>query len=354
MVTIDKAFWSGKSVLVTGHTGFKGAWLSLWLHRLGAEVHGLSLPPTTNPSLFEVLNLETIFKTSVLGDISDFAIVNDTVKKIQPDIVFHLAAQALVRRAYHIPVETITTNVIGTTHILEAIAQSQHCKVGIMITTDKVYENKEWMWPYRESDELGGHEPYGVSKAAAELVIKAYQESYFQKQGKALSSVRAGNVVGGGDWSEDRLVPDAVRAFITGQSLVLRNPAATRPWQQVLEPLFGYLLLAQKSWHNPDDYSIALNFGPDGADIRPVSDVAESCVQFWGEKASWRSEILENPIKESQRLSLDNALAKQALGWQPRWDFDNCMERSISWYKAQHQGLDMLKYSNKQIDEFNG
>lgn len=353
MTTIDQNFWLGKSVLVTGHTGFKGAWLSLWLKRLGAKVHGLSLSPNTNPSLFTVLGLENTLDSSHIGDINNLEFVESVVAQSKPDIAFHLAAQALVRHAYREPIETISTNVVGTAHVLDALAKCDDCRVAIAITTDKVYENKEWMWPYREVDRLGGHEPYGASKAAAELIINAYRKSYFNPRGKTLWSVRAGNVIGGGDWSEDRLIPDAIRSFIKGEDLVLRNPAATRPWQHVFEPLLGYMLLAQMNWDGPNEKVHELNFGPDITDIRAVSEVAQNCVKHWGPGANWRVEAPKELIKESQLLSLDNALARQYLGWTPKWTFDDCIQHTISWYKAHQDGADMLAYSNNQIDEFN-
>ncbi len=348
---LDPSFWAGKRVLVTGHTGFKGSWLALWLHQLQAEVYGIALPPESSPAHFDLLRLGERLAGHFVVDIRNEREVADAVAQISPDIAFHLAAQPIVRRAWREPVGTFHTNVMGTVHLLEALRRVEPLRAVVAITTDKVYRNLEWVWPYRETDTLGGTEPYGASKAACEMAIEAYRESYFAPRGIGVLSVRAGNVIGGGDWASDRLIPDFARSLAEGRELVIRNPDAVRPWQHVLEPLLGYLLAAQRLWSEGASAVGALNFGPDGHDFRTVRDVADACVAAWGQGASWRHEA-DVSIKESRLLTLDNALAKDALGWRPRWGFEDCIRHTIQWYRRYFEGADVRRLSLEQIAAF--
>lgn len=342
-------FWQGKRVLLTGHTGFKGAWLALWLQQLGAEVIGLALPPSTHPSLFELL--DTLgWLESHMCDIRDATSVRAVVQAARPDIVFHLAAQALVRASYTNPLETFDTNVMGTANLLDAIRAVETVRVVVAVTTDKVYQNREWCYPYREDDALGGHDPYSASKAAAELVIASYRASFFQGVGIALGSARAGNVIGGGDWSADRLIPDAVRAWQARQPLVIRNPNATRPWQHVLEPLAAYLKLAQMLWDQPQLAS-AYNFGPasgEVATVKKVIELASSPYQYC--EVCYQDNT--NLPHEANWLALETAKARAILGVQPRWSLNAAVTRTMSWYRAQQTGADARALCLEQIAEF--
>ena len=342
-VAINSAFWSGKHVFVTGHTGFKGSWLSLWFQQLGAEVTGYALPPPTNPSLFEVAQVAQGM-TSIIGDIRDGAMLAKAMSDAAPDIVIHMAAQPLVRRSYLDPSETYSTNVMGTVNLLEAVRQTPSVRAVVNVTTDKCYDNKEWVWGYREAEAMGGFDPYSSSKACAELVSAAYRNSFFNsaqhasnsikaKYTVALATARAGNVIGGGDWAEDRLIPDILRAIEAGKSVNIRNPSAIRPWQYVLEPLRGYLMLAEQLYTQGTVFAQAYNFGPTEEDAKPVQWVVEQLTQTWGEGASWHLDGGTHP-HEAHYLKLDCSKARAMLGWQPRWDLAHALQAIAIWHKA--------------------
>ena len=337
-MAINPGFWQGKKVLVTGHTGFKGSWLSLWLLQMGAEVIGLGLAPHTQPSLFEQLDLNKHL-THHIGDIRDGNLVAHLIVQTQPEIIFHLAAQPLVRRSYLEPVETWQTNVMGTIHILESLKQLNHACVSIFITTDKCYENREWLYGYRENDPLGGHDPYSSSKAGAELAIASWRSSFFRHGNISIASVRAGNVIGGGDWAEDRIVPDAMRSLSLGEPIPVRNPLSTRPWQHVLEPLGGYMLLAQKIYERKDlekaKLCSAFNFGPRLDSNRSVKDLIETVLQYWS--GSWSDRSDSNAVHEAHLLNLVTDKAFYLLGWQPQWNFEKTIQETVSWYKEASQ-----------------
>jgi CDP-glucose 4,6-dehydratase len=336
----DPAFWRGKRVLLTGHTGFKGSWLALWLHNLGARVVGVSLPPQTQPSLFELANVESLVK-SVFCDLADAERIRDLVAESQPEIVLHLAAQALVRRSYREPVSTFATNVMGTAHVLEAL-RGTAARVAVMITTDKVYASQGHGFPYRESDPLGGHDPYSASKAACEIVVASYRESFLKGQGTAVGSARAGNVIGGGDWAEDRLIPDAIRAWQRGQTLQIRRPEAVRPWQHVLEPLSAYLVLAESLWANPE-LADAYNFGPLTHEAATVRNVIETARGTYGGPANVHWEDGSAGPHESAWLSLEIAKAQHKLSIAPRWGLNETIVRTIEWYRQLSQGAGVRK-----------
>lgn len=344
--------YRNKRVLVTGHTGFKGGWLALWLKRLGAEVTGLALQPSGGPSFYEACDLGNQI-TSVIGDIRDRRVLADIFERVRPEIVFHLAAQSLVRYSYQEPVETYETNVQGTVHILEACRKSPSVKVIVNVTSDKCYENQERDQGYGEEDPMGGYDPYSSSKGCAELVTGAYLRSYFNpenfsRHNTCLASARAGNVVGGGDWAPDRLIPDCVRAFTKGQPVVIRYPNAIRPWQHVLEPLSGYLLLAQKMMGEGAPYSGAWNFGPDDSDMQTVGKVVDLFGRTWGREASWQLDQEENP-HETSCLKLNCSKAKAILKWRPRWDLETALKQTVDWYQSFYADQDMLKISQQQI-----
>lgn len=347
-------FWSDKVVLVTGHTGFKGAWLSLWLRKLGARVIGYSLPPPTTPSLFMLARVADDME-SVQGDIRDLDHLGAVITEHRPDIVIHLAAQALVRYSYRNPVETYATNVMGTVHVMEAVRQSESVRALLNVTSDKCYENREWIWGYREGEPLGGHDPYSSSKACAELVTAAYRQSYFtgsaESAGAVVASARAGNVIGGGDWAEDRLIPDVVRAFLLEQAIMIRRPAAVRPWQHVLDPLGGYLLLLERMWDRKNGLDQAWNFGPPVHDAKPVRWIVERMTELWGGKASMKLDTSAQP-HEAGMLSLDCSKARTALGWTPRLGLDKALEWTVEWYKAYQRGDDMRGLTEDQIDRY--
>ncbi len=332
MVTINPDFWYGKRVLLTGHTGFKGSWLSLWLQSMGAELHGLALKPPTTPALFDEARVGEGM-ASVIGDIRDFATVLATVEACKPEIVIHMAAQPLVRYSYRAPIDTYATNVMGTVHLLEAARHVDTIRAIVNVTTDKCYENKEWVWGYREDEAMGGYDPYSNSKGCSELVTSAYRRSFFQQSEIALASARAGNVIGGGDWATDRLVPDILRAFESNQPVIIRNPHATRPWQHVLEPLSGYLVLAERLYNDGQIFAEGWNFGPHDGDARPVQWIVEHMVQVWENGASWQRDGAMHP-HEANYLKLDISKAKAKLEWQPRWDLSTALQLIVEWHRT--------------------
>lgn len=349
-------FWAGKTVLVTGHTGFKGGWLSLWLQSLGAKVVGYALDPRTSPNLFEVAEVGKAM-VSVIGDVGNLSKIKATVSEYAPQIVFHMAAQALVRRSYENPVDTYATNVMGTAHLFEAVRMAGGVKVVVNVTSDKCYENREWVWGYRENEALGGHDPYSSSKGCAEFVTAAYRNSFFspadyQRHGVAVASARAGNVIGGGDWAEDRLVPDFIRAVTRGEPMAVRNPAAVRSWQHVLEPLHGYLMLAQKLWSDGPRYGEAWNFGPDDEGAQSVETVVKTLAAAWDAGARWRADASGGQPHEAHYLKLDCSKAKVQLGWHPRWDLKTALEATAQWYKAHRAGQDMKRFSLEQVRNY--
>ncbi len=345
------SFWHDKRVFLTGHTGFKGSWLSLWLQKLGANVTGYALEPPTQPNLFELARVAEGM-TSVIADIRDGQHLHHSLQESQADIVIHMAAQPLVRYSYHHPVETYATNVMGVVHLLEAVRQAPSVRAVVNVTTDKCYENREWPWGYRENEPMGGHDPYSSSKGCAELVTAAYRQSYFPSEsGIALASARAGNVIGGGDWATDRLIPDILRAFEQGQPVTIRNPHAIRPWQHVLEPLSGYLLLAERLYTQGSAYAEAWNFGPADQDAQTVGKIVEQMCQHWGEDASWYLDTGEHP-HEAHYLKLDCSKARSRLHWHPRWDLPTALTHIIDWHKNWLTGADAQELVWWQIDEY--
>jgi CDP-glucose 4,6-dehydratase len=350
-VDVNKDFWLGKRVFLTGHTGFKGSWLSLWLESLGAQVHGLALEPATHPNLFTVAKVASSMASSSIGDIRDLAIVKRAMQDSQPDIVIHMAAQPLVRQSYADPVETYATNVMGTVHILEVARHVHSVKAIVVVTTDKCYDNKEWDWGYREDEPLGGHDPYSNSKGCAELVTSAYRKSFLKSGGIAVATARAGNVIGGGDWANDRLVPDILRAFEQNSPVVIRNPQAIRPWQHVLEPLSGYLSLAEHLYTRGQAYAQGWNFGPKDDDARPVQWIVEHMIKTWGKGASWQEDAGSHP-HEARYLKLDISKAKARLGWQPRWTLATALEHIGIWHQAWHAHDDMHQLCLDQIQQY--
>ena len=352
---INQVFWKNKKVLITGHTGFKGAWLSLWLQDLGAKVIGISLDSPTTPSLYEQANVAKGM-ISLRQDIRNGEAIKQLFQQHKPEIVFHLAAQPLVRYSYREPVETYETNVMGTLHILEGIRSIDSVRSAVMITTDKCYQNKEWVWGYRETDALGGHDPYSSSKGAAELLISSYRNSYFpqdkySEHKTAIASARAGNVIGGGDWAEDRLIPDIIKAFKNNEKVIIRNPKSTRPWQHVLEPLSGYLKLAEQLEKNGDQYAEAWNFGPAEIDARPVQWIVEKMAKLWGENANWINDKSEH-LHEANYLKLDCSKAHMKLNWYPRWDLSETLLRIVEWHKLKDAHNNYRKLCLTQINDY--
>ena len=349
---MNSEFWRNKSVFITGHTGFKGGWLSLWLQSLGAKVHGFALEPPTLPNLFTEAQVGKGMFSSTVGNICDLQVVKFAMEKALPDIVIHMAAQPLVRLSYAEPVGTYATNVMGTVHVLEVARQLSSVKAILVVTTDKCYENREWVWGYREEESMGGHDPYSNSKGCAELVVSAYRDSFLKAEGKAVASARAGNVIGGGDWASDRLVPDILRAVENNIPVTVRNPHAVRPWQHVLEPLSGYLLLAEKLYTQGQNFAEAWNLGPNDEDARTVQWVVEHMVNGWGRGSSWRQVDSEH-LHEANYLKLDISKVKARLGWQPRWTLNEAIKQIINWHNAWIEGQDMHKVSLDQIRLFN-
>jgi len=355
MRMIDASFWKGKRVFITGHTGFKGSWLTLWLQSMGAVLKGYSLNPPTEPSLYDSAGVDKLID-STIGDIRNFEQLSAAIGEFKPEIVFHMAAQPLVRLSYDEPIDTYSTNVMGTVHLLEAVKRVGGVKAVVNITSDKCYDNREWVWGYREHEAMGGYDPYSNSKGCAELVASAYRNSFFnekdyEKHGVALASVRAGNVIGGGDWAKDRLIPDILRSFEKQQTVIIRNPHAIRPWQHVLEPLSGYITIAQRLYNEGPAFAEGWNFGPREDDAKPVQFIVETMVNIWGDDAAWLLDGNEHP-HEAHYLKLDCSKARMRLGWQPRWDLVETLERIVKWHKAWIAGEDMLMRTRNEISEY--
>lgn len=350
----DPCFWNNKRVFLTGHTGFKGAWMSLWLQTLGAEVTGFALPPYGR-TLFEDARVARGM-TSIYGDLRDRDALTTALRAAKPDIVIHMAAQALVRRSYDDPVETYSTNLMGLVHLFEAVRRTPNVRAVINVTSDKCYENREWVWGYREDEAMGGYDPYSSSKGCAELITSAYRRSFFhpdlyREHGVAIASARAGNVIGGGDWAKDRLVPDIMRALIVGEPVPIRNPQAIRPWQHVLEPVAAYLVLAERLYSDGPNFAQGWNFGPDESDARPVQWIVERLTSAWSNDASWRLDGNAGP-HEAHYLKLDCAKARTLLGWAPRWQLGLALERIVEWYRAARDGADLRPITLSQIQNF--
>ena len=352
---MNPAFWRGKRVLLTGHTGFKGGWLSLWLQSMGAQVVGYALAPPTNPSLFDIAEVGQGM-TSVIGDIRDLTKLKAAFSEHQPEIVIHMAAQPLVLYSYQNPVETYSTNVMGTVHLFEAVRNTHSVKAVVNITTDKCYENKEWMWGYRENEPMGGYDPYSNSKGCAELVSAAYRSSFFNasnygQHGVATATARAGNVIGGGDWAQDRLIPDILAAFEGGRQVNIRNPHATRPWQHVMEPLRGYLTLAERLFDQGPSFAESWNFGPNDEDAKPVGWIVEKMAELWGQEAQWKINSGEHP-HEASYLKLDTSKARSRLDWYPALRLNDALKLIINWSKQHQAGANMRQLTLAQLQSY--
>jgi CDP-glucose 4,6-dehydratase len=352
---INKEFWNGKKVFITGHTGFKGSWLSLWLSSLGANVTGYALTPPTQPSLFELCNIDQLI-TSVIGDIRDSEKLMQVMQDVQPEIVIHMAAQPLVRDSYKNPVDTYAINVMGTVNVLEAVRHCPSVKAVVNVTTDKCYDNKEWIWGYREDEPMGGYDPYSNSKACSELVTSSYRNSFFNpsdyaKHGVAIATARAGNVIGGGDWAADRLIPDCINALLTNKKVIIRNPNAIRPWQHVLEPLSGYLMLAQGLYEEGARFAEGWNFGPDDSDAKPVEWIVERMCEHWGKDAAHKVDSGVHP-HEAHYLKLDCSKAKMRLNWYPKWNLEYALRNIINWVQAYNKKANMRNICLQQIDDY--
>lgn len=352
---MNRAFWQNKRVFMTGHTGFKGGWLCLWLQHLGARVTGYSLPAPTEPNLFALADIASGMD-SITGDIRDADALTQALLAARPEIVIHMAAQPLVRYSYKNPVETYSTNVMGLVHLYEAVRRTPGIAAVVTVTSDKCYENKEWPWPYRENDPLGGYDPYSNSKGCAELVSAAYRNSFFPPtdhatHGVALATVRAGNVIGGGDWGQDRLIPDIMRAILMGKPVMIRNPAAIRPWQHVLEPLSGYLLVAQKLYEEGPAFGEAWNFGPCQQDAKSVQWIVEELTRAWGQGAAWELDGAAQP-HEAGCLKLDTAKAASRLLWTPRWDLASTLQRIVDWYRDFQKNTNLRQATLAQIRDY--
>ena len=346
---INPSFWKGKRVFVTGHTGFKGGWICLWLKHLGVEVIGYSLEPATVPSLFEAADVGEGMK-SIIGDIRDHAKLSKAISESKPDVVIHMAAQPLVRYSYAQPAETYEVNVMGTVHLLEGVRATPSVKAVVNVTTDKCYENREWVWGYRENEAMGGVDPYSSSKGCAELVTSAYRQSFFEPAGIALASARAGNVIGGGDWAADRLIPDFLRAMDAGETLNIRSPQAVRPWQHVLEPLSGYLMLAEQLYSNGASFAEGWNFGPSDDDSRTVSWIIERMAEM-RKDINWQCD--EAPqLHEANLLKLDSSKARRQLNWQPLWQLQTALQKTLEWHEAWRNSEDMRAVSLAQINDY--
>jgi CDP-glucose 4,6-dehydratase len=349
-MAVNPAFWRGKRVLLTGHSGFKGSWLALWLDSLGAKVSGFSLDVPTSPSLFEAARVRESLRDT-RGDVRDLHAVRAAMDEARPEVVFHLAAQSLVRQSYAQPVETYATNVMGTAYMLEAARSAASVRAVLIVTSDKCYDNRESGRAYVETDPIGGHDPYSSSKGCAELVTAAYRNSFFKETKAGIASARAGNVIGGGDWSQDRLIPDIYRAAAAREPVRIRNPKAVRPWQHVLEPLAGYLLLAERLHAEGTPAAGAWNFGPDKADSRPVAEVADRVVKLWGDGLRWEQDSASHP-HEAILLRLDSAKARKHLAWQPRLALDDALAWTVDWYRAFLGRQDMRRVTLAQIARY--
>jgi CDP-glucose 4,6-dehydratase len=352
---LNHAFWKGRNVLVTGHTGFKGSWLCLWLDALGAKATGLALDPPTQPNLFQQAGIASSIR-SALVDVRDFPRLKAAVAECHPEVVIHMAAQSVVRRGYEDPIETYSSNVMGTVHLFEALRQLKRSCTVVNVTSDKCYENREFLWGYRENEPMGGHDPYSNSKGCAELVTSAFRDSYFPPEslvqhGVALASARAGNAVGGGDWTSDQLIPDLMRAFLAGRPCEIRNPCATRPWQFVLEPLHGYLMLAERLSEHAPKFASGWNFGPADSDARPVSWIADKLARSWGDNASWRRDETVHP-HEAHFLKLDASKAKALLNWHPVLPLNQALEWIVEWYRGYQAGADLRRLTYSQIERY--
>ena len=347
---MNPAFWKERAVFLTGHPGFKGAWLTIWLRHLGARVTGYSLDPPTDPSLFALAAAgEGI--TDLRADVRDRMSIAAAIARAEPDIVLHMAAQSLVRESYESPVETYDTNVMGSVHVLDAVRRVPGVRAVVVVTSDKCYENREWDRGYREDDALGGYDPYSSSKGCAEIVTAAYRRSFFAGARTAIASARAGNVIGGGDWARDRLLPDLVAAFAAGRPAVIRNPRSTRPWQHVLEPLHGYLTLAEQLWSDPGKAQGSWNFGPLPADVKPVSWIADRAAARWGSPAAWKTDEGEHP-HEARSLQLDASKAQRELGWVPVLGVEDAIEMTIRWYRGLQDGDPARDLTLRDIEEY--
>jgi CDP-glucose 4,6-dehydratase len=349
-VEVNHDFWRGKRVFLTGHTGFKGGWLSLWLQTLGAEVHGYALNPPTVPNLFTVADVGKGMASSIIADIRDADKLRDAIQAARPEIIFHLAAQSLVRYSYAQPAETYAVNVMGTVHLLEAIRATPDVKAVVNVTTDKCYENREWVWGYRENEAMGGFDPYSSSKGCAELVTSAYRQSFLEPAGVALASARAGNVIGGGDWAVDRLIPDFLRAMDAGETLKIRSPQSTRPWQNVLEPLSGYLMLAERLYTNGATFAEAWNFGPSDEDARTVRWIIERLAEM-RQDVKWQCDEVPQP-HEAHYLKLDSSKAHHQLNWRPRWRLHTALQITLDWHQAWRRGENMNALTLSQIAQY--
>lgn len=349
-MALNPAFWRGRRVFLTGHTGFKGSWLSLWLQDMGAVLYGYALPPTTAPSLWQTVQLTSLIPGE-MADIRDGQRLAEAVTRFRPEIVLHLAAQPLVRESYRTPADTYATNVMGTLNLLEAVRRCDAVRAVLVVTTDKCYENREWPWPYREQDTLGGIDPYSSSKACTELLCASWRDSFLRKAGIALATARAGNVIGGGDWSPERLVPDVLHCWQRNQPVALRYPNATRPWQHVLEPLHGYLILAEAMFNDGDAAASAWNFSPDTEGVASVGEIVQHLAGLWPTAATWMIEEQAQP-HEAGLLALDSSKARQRLGWRPRWSLQEALARTVQWHQAWQSSQDMQAFTRSQITEF--
>lgn len=348
---VNMSFWNNKKVFLTGHTGFKGSWLSLWLQSMGAIVKGYALNPPTNPSLFIEANVAEDME-SVIGDIRDLVVLKESMMSFNPDILIHMAAQPLVRLSYTAPIDTYTTNVIGTVNVLEAARYCQNLKAIVSVTTDKCYENKEWEWGYRENERMGGYDPYSSSKGCAELVTAAYRRSFFNSENQAsVASARAGNVIGGGDWAGDRLIPDILKAFEGSNPVIIRNPLSTRPWQHVLEPLSGYLVLAESLYEKGEQFAEAWNFGPSEQGCKPVNWILDKMVEYWGDGAKWELDKNNNP-HEAGFLKLDCSKANSKLNWKPKWNLEHTLDLIANWHQGWKAGENMKNVCLREIKSY--
>ena len=346
---VNSEFWEGKKVFLTGHTGFKGSWLSIWLNSMGAVVKGYAMQPATSPNLFTIAGMERLVESEI-NDIRDYSLLCASILDFSPEIVFHMAAQPLVRASYEDPLKTYEVNVMGTVNLLEAVRQCPSVRAVVNITTDKCYENNEWVWGYKETDPMGGRDPYSSSKGCSELVTASYRESFLKGSNIGIATVRAGNVIGGGDWAEDRLIPDIIRAFEDGKPVVVRNLNATRPWQHVLEPLSGYLMLAEKLFKKPSEFSEGWNFGPYDDDVRPVGWILGYMTELWP-GGSWRLDQDDNP-HEAMLLKLDISKAIASLGWKPTWSLNVTLGKIVRWHNCWIERSDMRVECINEINEF--